>query len=135
MAKQHIQPPELFESEAFGYSQVVTSTNETLVFVAGQTGLDRNFQLVGKDDLGAQAEQAFSNLRHALAACGGAPADVTSLRIYVVDYGSQSAAKLAGPLGGFFEGAKPAAQTLIGVQALGMPDLLVEIEATAAISR
>jgi enamine deaminase RidA (YjgF/YER057c/UK114 family) len=134
MAKQHIQPPEIFDSANFGYTQVVTATNETLVFVSGQTGLDRNFQLKGPGDLAAQAEQACENLRSALAACGGKPADVTSLRIYVVDYRPECAAMLAGPLGRFFDGAKPSAQTLLGVQALGMPELLIEIEATAAIA-
>lgn len=134
MAKQHIQPPEIFDSEKFGYTQVVTAKNETLVFVAGQTGLDKSFQLVGPGDLAAQAEQAFTNLRHALAACGGVPADVTSLRIYVVDYRPECAAQLGGPLARFFDGAKPAAQTLIGVQALGMAELMVEIEATATIA-
>jgi enamine deaminase RidA (YjgF/YER057c/UK114 family) len=134
MAKEHFRPSELFDSEPFGYSQVVTATGETTVFVAGQTGLDAKFQLVGKGDLGAQAEQAFQNLRHALSACGGVPGDVTSLRIYVVGYGSKSAAELAGPAKRFFDGAKPAAQTLIGVQTLAMPDLLVEIEAIATIA-
>jgi len=135
MAKQHIQPPEIFDSEAFGFTQVVTASNENLVFVSGQTGLDKNFQLVGQGDLATQAEQAFTNLRHALAAAGGAPADVTSLRIYVVDYQPSFAAKLGGPLERFFDGAKPAAQTLLGVQALGMPELLIEIEAMATIAR
>jgi enamine deaminase RidA (YjgF/YER057c/UK114 family) len=134
MAKEHIQPPEIFDSEAFGYTQVVTATNEKLVFVSGQTGLDRKFQLVGPGDLAAQAEQALENLRSALTACGGVPGDVTSLRIYVVDYRPECASELAGPLKRFFAGAKPSAQTLIGVQALGMPDLRVEIEATATIA-
>jgi enamine deaminase RidA (YjgF/YER057c/UK114 family) len=135
MAKQHIQPPELYDSTPFGYSQVVTVKDETIVYFAGQTGMDAKFQLIGQGDLAAQAEQAFSNLGFALAAAGGGPGDVTSLRIYVVDYGPASMVAIGEPIQRFFDGVKPAAQTLLGVQALGMPELLVEIEATAAIAR
>ena len=135
MTKQHIQPPELFDSSRFGFSQVVSVSDETIVYVSGQTGMDANFQLVGEGDVGVQAEQAFENLRLALAAVGGVAADVTSLRIYVVDYGPASMVAIGGPVQRFFGTAKPAAQTLIGVQALGMPELLIEIEATAAIAR
>jgi len=131
--KQHIQPPELFESQRFGYTQVVTSSPGTHIFISGQTGLDAGFQLVGEGDLGAQTEQALRNLGHALAAAGASVADLTSLRIYVLDYRAESMAAVGGPLSSFLGSHPPPAQTLIGVQALGMPGLLVEIEATAVI--
>ncbi|MDJ0848849.1 MAG: Rid family hydrolase [Myxococcota bacterium] len=82
----------------------------------------------------AQADQALANLGAALAAAGATPADVTSLRIYVVDYRPEQAMALGAPLQRFFGDAPPPAQTLIGVQALGMPGMLVEIEASAVVS-
>jgi len=133
MPKQHIQPPELFESEPFGYTQVVKSSGGELVFIAGQTALNGAFELVGGDDLQAQASEALRNLGHALTAAGGGPADVTQMRLYVVDYGPDSMQAIGAPLASFFEGASPPAQTLIGVQALGMPGLRIEIEAMAVI--
>ena len=45
----------------------------------------------------------------------------------------RSATALGPSLGRFFGDAPPPAQTLIGVQALGMPGMLVEIEATAVV--
>jgi len=133
MPTKHIQPPELFDSARFGYTQVVTATAPTTVHVSGQTALNRDFQIVGEGDLAAQASQALANLGHALSACGATASDVTSLRIYVVDYRPESGAALAQPLRKFFGSAPPAAQTLLGIQTLAMPGLLIEIEATAAV--
>ena len=121
MAKQHLQPAELFPSQRFGFTQVVTSPPGTLVFVSGQGAFDVDFKLVGGDDLTAQADQALANLGHALRAAGATPADVTSLRIYVVDYRPEQAMALGAPLQRFFGDAPPPAQTLIGVQALACP--------------
>ncbi len=132
MPKQHVQPPELFESQRFGYTQVVTSPPGKQVFVAGQTAMDKDFKIAGSD-LGEQAEAALANLGHALRAAGAAPGDVTSLRIYVVDYKPEYAGEVGPPLLRFFDGAPPSAQTLIGVQALGLPGLRIEIEATAVV--
>ncbi len=134
MSKQHIQPPDLFESSNFGYTQVVTSPPGKFVFLAGQTALGRDFKIVGENDLEAQTGAALENLRLALEAAGAQPGDVTSLRIYVPDYTAAKAGKIGPALGRFFGSAPPAAQTLIGVQALGMPELMIEIEATAVVN-
>lgn len=133
MPKQHIQPEELFDSQRFGFTQVVTSPPGTLVFLSGQTAMGRDFKIVGGSDLGEQARQALSNLGHALRAAGATPNDVTSLRIYVVDYQPEHASVVGPPLLDFFGDAAPSAQTLIGVQALGLPGLRIEIEATAVV--
>ena len=134
MPNETIQPPELFASEKLGFTQVVTATPGKLVFVSGQTALDADLQVVGGDDLRAQTEQALRNLGHALRAAGAQPSDLTSLRIYVAGYGSESMRAIGRPLARFFDGAPPCAQTLLGVQALAMPGLMIEIEATAVVS-
>lgn len=133
MAKEHLQPPDLFASEKLGFTQVVTSPPGKLVFVSGQTALDQTLAPQGGDDLREQAAVALQNLGYALAAAGATPADVTSLRIYIPDYGPEDARALARPLRAFFEGCKLPAQTLIGVQALAVPTLRIEIEATAVV--
>ena len=134
MPLKHIQPAEHFESQRFGYTQVVASPPGTQLFVAGQTAMGKDFKIGGGDDLGEQARHALSNLEHALRAAGATPTDVTSLRIYVVDYQPEFASMVGPPLLDFFGDAPPAAQTLIGVQALGLPGLRIEIEATAIIT-
>jgi enamine deaminase RidA (YjgF/YER057c/UK114 family) len=130
--KQHIQPPETFDAKRFGFTQVVTSPPGKLVFVSGQVGLDRELQLVGEGDVGAQAEQALKNLGASLAAAGATPADVTMMRTYVVDYQARLAAAIDPHFARFYAG-KPPASTRIGVQALAAPGLLIEIEAIAVV--
>jgi enamine deaminase RidA (YjgF/YER057c/UK114 family) len=132
MPKQHIDPDGLYKSQPLGYSQVVTSPPGTLVFLAGQVALDPAFKAMGSS-LAQQAEGALSNVATALAAAGGARSDVTSLRIYIADYRPEHAGIVGPIVSRFFEGAPPPAQTMVGVQALGMPDLKIEIEAIAVI--
>lgn len=132
MAKDYIQPKELFDGGRFGYSQVVKAPPGTHVFIAGQVAFDAQFQIVGAGDLGAQTEQALSNLAHALDAAGATRADVTMLRIYVAQYDPSQAAKVIPTIGAFF-GDKPPAQTLLGVQSLATPEILIELEAVAVI--
>jgi enamine deaminase RidA (YjgF/YER057c/UK114 family) len=132
MAKQYIQPPELFDSLRMGFTQVVKSPPGTQIFISGQVGFDQSFKVVGEGDLASQTEQALQNLGHALAAAGATPADVTMLRIYVANYDASQAAKIFPAIGTFF-GENPPAQTLLGVQSLATAEILIELEALAVI--
>jgi enamine deaminase RidA (YjgF/YER057c/UK114 family) len=67
----HINPPELGTPP--GYSQIVDVAAGRIIFIAGQTALDRDGNLVGKNDFAAQAAQVFANLAVALAARGCTP--------------------------------------------------------------
>ncbi len=133
MSKQHIQPAELFDSAKFGFTQVVKSQPGSLISISGQGAFDADFKIVGGSDVAAQAEQALQNLGHALSAAGATPADLTSLRIYVVDYAPEQARAMGAPLRRFLGDAPPPAQTMVGVQALALPGMLIEIEATAVV--
>ena len=133
MAREHLQPEGVFESGAFGFSQVVTTGPGKLVFVSGQVGWDADMKLVGGTDLRGQAEQALANLGRCLAAAGAAPADVTMMRVYVVGYRPEHGAVLGPLIRDFHAGGRPPASTWIGVAALASPELLVEIEAVAVV--
>lgn len=133
MPHEHIQPPEIFDAAPLGFTQVVKAQPGEQLFISGQAAFDAKFKLVGEGNLVAQAEQALDNLGHALRAGGATPADLTSLRIYIVDYQPQHAMELGNSLVEFLGDAPPPAQTLLGVQALGMPGMLIEIEATAVL--
>src|SRR5258707_775125 len=76
-------PPTLHKPN--GYSHVAEVTGGKLVYLAGQVAFDQAGQLVGKDDLAAQAEQVFQNLAEGLKASGGGFADVVKLNIYCAD--------------------------------------------------
>ena len=88
---------------------------------------------VGEGDLAAQSQQAFDNLRAALAAAGATTEDVAKMRIYVVNYepardGRAVFSAVAATIGD----ASPAS-TLVSVPALSLPQLLIEVEAIAVI--
>jgi enamine deaminase RidA (YjgF/YER057c/UK114 family) len=114
-----------------GYSHVVEAEGR-LVFVSGQVAFDRNGDIVGKDDLAAQARQAYANLGAALAAVGASFGDVVRLTTYIVDYRVEHRDVLRQIRSEHWP-ADPPAATLVGVSALALPELLVEVEATAVI--
>ncbi|MGR6917991.1 RidA family protein [[Actinomadura] parvosata] len=118
------------------YRQLSIATGSKLVFLAGQVARDAAGRRVGEGDLAAQVEQAYLNIGTALAGVGGSFDDVAKLTIYVVDWTpdkmpllGEGVARAAAKLG--VDPVKPI--TLLGVAALGEPDLLVEVEATAVI--
>lgn len=119
------------------YRQVAVATGSRLVFIAGQVARDASGNAVGGSDLAAQTEQAFRNVATAIEAVGGRFADVAKLNVYVVDWTPEKMAALGEGVGRAAAAAdidplKPI--TLIGVAALGEPDLLIEVEATAVLS-
>jgi enamine deaminase RidA (YjgF/YER057c/UK114 family) len=130
---QHLNPPTLFDASRLSYSQVTISQGSTLVHVAGQASLDTHLSVVGAGDFAAQTRTAFDNVRLALEAAGARPEHVVALRIYVVALGPDRIAPVQQALESFFPpDAKPPG-TLIGVAALAMPDLLIEVEASAVL--
>ena len=101
------------------------------LYVTAQTALDSAGTLVGGPSLAAQAAQAFRNLTDVLKAAGATPGDVVRLTIYVVNYDPKNLAVIRDAGGAFFSGRDAPTVTLLGVQSLTRPDLLVAIEATA----
>ncbi|MFD6890731.1 RidA family protein [Streptomyces sp. 5.8] len=118
------------------YRQLSIATGSKLVFLAGQVARDAEGRKVGEGDFAAQVEQCYLNIGTALAEIGGSFDDVAKLTVYVVDWSpekmpllGEGVARAAAKLG--IDPVKPI--TLLGVAALGEPDLLVEVEATAVL--
>jgi enamine deaminase RidA (YjgF/YER057c/UK114 family) len=115
-----------------GYSHVVeVPPGQRLVFIAGQVALDKNGALVGPGDFKAQAQQVFENLRLALADVGGTFGDVVKLNYYVVDAGQIP--MLREVRDRFINTTAPPASTLVEVRRLFREDVLLEVEAVAAV--
>ncbi len=119
------------------YRQLSVATGSKLVFLAGQVARDADGRPVGEGDFAAQVEQSYLNVATALAGVGGSFDDVAKLTIYVVDWSAEKmpllgegVSRAAAKLG--IDPVKPI--TLLGVAALGEPDLLVEVEATAVLA-
>jgi enamine deaminase RidA (YjgF/YER057c/UK114 family) len=124
-------PDTLFDASPWGFHQVQISTGQRMIHIAGQASLDRAAEIVGAGDLAAQMAQTFANIALALESAGAQRSDIASLRIYIVDYVPDHAPIIVAALLDFFGAEHVPPNALIGVQALAIPGLLVEIEATA----
>jgi enamine deaminase RidA (YjgF/YER057c/UK114 family) len=131
MEKKFINPPTL--STPRGYTHVVTATSGKMIFIAGQVAWDTKSEIVGKGDLRAQATQAYTNLKAALAAAGATIADVVKMNTYVVNFKSADLPVIREVRSQFFPQENLPASTLVGVQALAMDELLIEVEAVAMV--
>ena len=127
---RHSNPPGLTQPPA--YSQVVEINGpHRLVFIAGQTGVDAS----GKAAQGfrAQAMQAFTNIKTALASVGGSMDNVVRLTTYLTDI-QQDADAYREVRASFLpnKSALPAS-TLLQVVRLADPAYLIEVDAVAIL--
>lgn len=129
-ALRFINPPGLYDPRAHGYTHVVVAPAAArTIFVAGQGGENAAGELSA--DFGEQLDQAFANLRTALAAAGASVLDVAKLTVLVVDHTGQRLAQLSHAVRSQWADGKAPACTLIPVPRLALDGMLVEIEATA----
>ncbi|GAA1720064.1 RidA family protein [Nonomuraea sp. AD125B] len=133
-ALERVDPPALCQPVQGLYTQVVIAPAGRTAYVAGQVALDAAGELVGPGDYAAQARQAFRNVRLALEGVGAKPADLVRHNIYVVDHRPELVSVIFGAAQEAYGDPWPlAASTLLGVQALGLPGWLIEVEATALL--
>jgi enamine deaminase RidA (YjgF/YER057c/UK114 family) len=129
-----LAPDSLLDSASFAYSQVVLSDVGQQISIAGQTAWDRDGKLVGEGDVAKQAAQCLLNIDLALQAAGASRSDLTQLRVYIVNYAPAMLDQLMPVFHEFWGDVTPAAQTLLGVQSLALPEFLIEIDAVAVRS-
>jgi len=132
--RKAINPSTLYQSVPFGFSHAVEQNGGRTLHLAGQVAWNAAGELVGPGDLVAQTRQCLANLKAVLAEAGATPADIVRLRTYVVGHSPEKLGPVTAEIVAFYDGAVPAANTFIGVQALALPDFLIEIEATAVLS-
>lgn len=131
MSVEYINPNELHRNPAFS-QVVITQANSRTIYVGGQNSVDSSGAIVGKGDIGQQAQQVFKNLEIALSSAGAQIDHVIKWNIYIVQ--GQS------PKPGFEEFQRvwgnrpnPPLITVLFVAGLANPDFLMEIDAIAVI--
>lgn len=134
MTVEHLDPPDLPPPVSDVYHHLAIARSPGIVAIAGQIAVDADGTLLGPGDHEAQAEQAFRNFARALAAAGCGPGDLLKNTIHVVGHHPG----LVGPIFAAgrraFNGDWPrTASTLLGVQALGRPEWLIEVDGIAVI--
>ncbi|MET8327295.1 RidA family protein [Streptomyces sp. NPDC005181] len=126
-----INPAEL--SPPTGFSHAVTATGGQLVFLAGQTALDRNGKVIG-DTLPEQFTTALTNLLTALRAAGGSPADLARVTVYATDVADYRAhAPELGRIWRRLAGRDYPAMAVIGAARLWDEQALVELDGMAVL--
>lgn len=132
MRKQYLNPKQL--STPRFYTHAVTVQGDTkFIFVSGQVSYDRAGVVFGKGDMRAQCEQVFKNLTHALRAAGAGWDDVVKMNGYMVGMHHEAVDLYRGVRSRYLKAGKLPASTLIGIERLVEPDLLLEVEVVAAV--
>jgi enamine deaminase RidA (YjgF/YER057c/UK114 family) len=130
MKKQYLNPKEMSTPRFYSHAVTAEGTGK-LVYVSGQVSWDAAGNVVGKGDMRAQAEQVFKNVEAALKVAGAGWGDVIKMNGYMVGMHGERVAAYREVRQRFLkEGALPAS-TLVGVERLVDPELLLEVEVVA----
>ena len=118
------------KGDVYGFAQAVR-VGKT-IHVSGQVAMTPEGELLGKGDMESQMRAAYANIARILEKLNANMADVVDETLFVADMPAaiRCAARVRGDVyAGHFE----MASTLIGVAALGSPDVLIEIKCTARL--
>jgi enamine deaminase RidA (YjgF/YER057c/UK114 family) len=115
-----------------GYSHAISvSGNHKTIYIGGQNAIDKQGQIIGKDNLKMQTEQVLKNIETILKEVNAKLENVIKFNIYLVQ-GQK-------PQEGFeafqqkWSSKNFPAITVLFVVGLGNPDWLVEIDAVAVV--
>ena len=113
-----------------GFSHVAEVLSGRLIYIAGQVPLDPSGNLAGTD-MESQARQVFENLKAALESCGANFGNVVKFTIFTTDITLLPAVRKVRDE--YVNIAQPPASTAVEVSKLFRSDILLEIEAVAAL--
>jgi len=119
--------------DQFGFVQAIdVGGAERTLYCSGQTSVDGDGNPLHAGDMGAQINQTLDNLETVLKKAGLTLGDVVRLNYYTTDV--PAFMSCIGPAAERLAAAGcRTSSTLLGVQSLFHPDILIEIEATAAV--
>lgn len=129
MEKREINPTDWLLAFNINHGIEVTG-GQRVLYLSGQTSNAADGAPMHAGDFNAQFELAWSNLKDTLAAADMTPSNIVRLNIYTTDVDAFMAAagELVPILAG--DGCKPVS-TLLGVNRLFEPEIMIELEATA----
>ena len=114
----------------YGYAQAV-KVGDT-IYVSGQVSHDDRGDIVGLGDMEAQMRQAYSNIRKVLAQYGATMDNIVDETLFVTDMNTAFAAAVKCREDIFF-GTPVVASTIVQIQRLAFPELMIEIKCVAKV--
>lgn len=119
--------PDPFENFFIGQGHCVGN----LIFLSGQAAIEQSGEIVGPGDIDAQIDQAMANIERALNAAGSGVDRIFKITVYLTDMTQfESVIKMRER---YFDKPWPA-DTTVGVSALALPELMVELDVIATRS-
>jgi 2-iminobutanoate/2-iminopropanoate deaminase len=108
----------------YGYSQAVKVDNT--IYVSGQVGHDDKGNIQGQGNMEIQMRQAYANIKKVLAQYGATMDNVVDEVLFVTDMDAAFSARIKCKQE-VFSGNPVLASTIVQIQRLAFPELLVEI--------
>ena len=124
-------PPNLKNVRRSIYHHYIRVDNPgSLIFLSGQLARDAEGKLVCEGDMAEQTRQCIRNMRTVLEAAGGTLEDIVSVVVYTTDM--RAFKEIVAAREEFFV-AKLPTSTIVEVNHLADPGLMIEFQATAAL--
>jgi 2-iminobutanoate/2-iminopropanoate deaminase len=114
----------------YGYSQAV-KVGDT-IYVSCQVSHDDSGNIVSPGDMEAQMRQTYANIRKVLAQYGATMDNIVDEILFVTDMNTAFAAAVKCRKDVFFD-ALVVASTIVQVQRLAFPELMIEIKCVAKL--
>lgn len=114
----------------YGYAQAV-KVGDT-IYVSGQVSHNDQGKIVGHGDMEAQMRQAYANVQKLLAQYGATMANVVDEILFVTDMEAAFPARVKCGKE-VYAGAPVVASTIVQIQRLAFPELMIEIRCVAKV--
>jgi 2-iminobutanoate/2-iminopropanoate deaminase len=114
----------------YGYAQAVKAGD--IIYVSGQVSHDDTGKIVGHGDMETQMRQAYTNIKKILAQYGATIDNIVDEILFVTDMNAAFAAAVKCRKD-IFSGSPIVASTIVQIQRLAFPELMIEIRCVAKL--
>ena len=114
----------------YGYAQAV-KVGDT-IYVSGQVSHDETGKIVGVGDMEAQMRQAYTNIKKLLVQYDATMDNIVDEILFVTDMNTAFAAAVKCRQD-IFSGTPVVASTIVQIQSLAFPELMIEIRCVAKV--
>lgn len=126
-------PEGVAKPKGYSHAAEIDLGKSKMLIISGQVALDAEGKVVGLNNFDQQADQVFKNIKAIVESSGGTMNDVVKLTFYLRDV--SNIVKVREVRDRYVNTASPPASTLVEVSDLFRDEFLLEIEATAVISK